>query len=283
MTLVPLPCIAPENIYKYRRAQPLSGAKVVTYMTREVREVEGRGIFTYYHGIDIPRIGVSPTYQDFPKAMAEVDKVKRVLREYLKNPFLIFRPEKTLRSFNDFADKCLRQWYIDEKYWCPTTMQIYLFLLNVLEFLGIGTLVAMDFSTTVATLFEYDDAYRYRFNDLMSETTQERMIENFIGETARLLDLDFERENYKGVNDKFKNIHRLLRFACLIPKIKHGIIEGLKAVDWKGWQLTESEIFHTLVWDDYNVQGRNAEERQAYYDLIFAGKEKPKQIKITLK
>lgn len=74
----------------------------------------------------------------------------------------------------------------------------------------------------------------------------------------------------------------LIRFACLIPRVKRAIISGLKAVDWKGWQLTESEIFHTLNWKDYNVQGKTYEERMAWYEEIFKGKQKPQQIMITL-
>jgi len=282
MTLVPIPCVAPEKIYKYRRKQALSGADVVTYMSREVKEIEGKGIFTYYHGTDIPRIGMSPTYQDFPKAMAEVDKVKRFLREYLKNPLIIFQAEKKLRVFNEFADKCLWNWYIGEKYWTPTTLQIYLFISNLINSLGVNVLVAMDFANIVATLFEYDDAYRYRLNDLMSETTKEAMIANFAGETKRLLEISEKREEIGGVTNKFRNIYRLFRFLCLIPKVKRAIIQGLKAVDWKGWQLTESEIFHTLLWDGYNVRGINLYERKMYYNSLFAGKEKPKRITIVL-
>ena len=239
MTLVPIPCVAPEKIYKYRRSQALSGAKVVTYMSREVKEIEGKGIFTYYHGTDIPRIGMSPTYNDFPKAMAEVDKVKRFLRENLKNPFIIFRYKKALREFNDLADKCLNQWYLDEKYWKPTTKQIYTFVSVFLRCIGVAREIAEKTAEIVATLFEYDDAYCYRLNDLMSETTKERMIDNFAGETKRLLEIN-EKRDYKGVNAKFGSIYRLLRFLCLIPRVKRAIIQGVKAVYWKGWQLTES-------------------------------------------
>ena len=281
MKLVPIPCVAPEKIYKYRRSQALSGAKVVTYMSREVKEIEGKGIFTYYHGTDIPRIGMSPTYNDFPKAMAEVDKVKRFLRENLKNPFIIFRYKKALREFNDLADKCLNQWYLDEKYWKPTTKQIYTFVSVFLRCIGVTMEIAKKTAEIVATLFEYDDAYCYRLNDLMSETTKERMMANFPKEISRLMEINTKRD-YNGVNDKFRNIYRLLRFLCLIPKVKRAIIQGLKAVDWKGWQLTESEIFHTLLWDGYDVRGINLYEREMYYNSLFAGKEKPKRITIVL-
>ena len=134
----------------------------------------------------------------------------------------------------------------------------------------------------IATLFEYDDAYRYRLNDLMSETKKDTMLKHFPREIKRLLAIDAARETSKGVNEKFKNIYRLLRVLCLIPKVKRAIIQGLKAVDWKGWQLTESEIFHTFLWNDYNVQGKKDDERQAYYEAIFRGKQKPQQIKIKL-
>lgn len=284
--LVRVPCISPDKIYKYRRKQPLSGAEVVTYMSREVKEIEGEGIFTYYHGVDIPRIGVSPTYQDFPKAMAEVDKVKRVLREYLKNPLIIFRPEKTLESFNGFADKCLGQWYLSSDYWCPTTRAIWIFVSGFLDELGIGNRVseriADKTAEIIATLFEYDDAYRYRLNDLMSETTKQAMIANFPKEIGRLMEIYRHRENIGGMYEKLRNIHRLLRVLCLIPRVKRAIIQGLESVDWQGWQLTESEIFHTLLWDDYDVQGKKDYERQAYYEAIFRGKQKPQQIKIKL-
>ena len=281
--LVPVPCIAPDKIYKYRRAQPLAGAEAVTYMGREVREVEGEGIFTYYHGIDIPTVGVSPFYQDFPTAMAEVDKVKRVLREYLKNPFIVFRLEKMLVGFNGFADKCLMQWYLDEKYWAPTTRQVYRFVFTFLYEIGIGLEISNKTAEIAANLFERDNAYSRRLNDLTSMTTKEAMIAHFPKEVKRLLAINAERENTGDVNGKFKNIYWLIRAAYLIPKYKRAIFNGLKAVEWEKWQLTESEIFHTLVWKDYNVQGRNYEERMAYYDSIFRGKKKPQQIMTRLK
>ena len=280
--LVPLPCVAPEKIYKYRRTQPLSGAEVVTYMTREVKEVEGEGIFTYYHGIDIPRVGVSPTYQDFPKAMAEVDKVKRSIREYLKNLFLYLRPEKTLRLFNEFADRCLGQWYLGEEYVCPTAVQVWLFLDGFLEEMGIDVDVAIKTAEIVATIIEYDDAYRYRLNDLMSETTKEKILENPAREIKRLLKLGSERENY-AQPPIMRHINKLLSWVLLIPKVKRAILQGFQVVNWRGWQLTESEIFHTLVWKDYNVMGRSWDDRQAYYEMLFQGKRKPQQICIRLK
>ena len=281
--LVPIPCVAPDRIYKNRRAQPLSGAEVVTYMGREVKEIEGKGIFTYYHGVDIPRIGVSPCYGDFPAAMAEVDKVKRVLREYLKNPFLLLRPEKTLTAFNGFADKCLNQWYLVSEFWTPTSYAIWVFLYYFLKGVGVNKGVSNRTAEIVSTLFEYDDAYRYRLNDLMTATTKAAMIHGFFGEVKRLLELNAKREHTSDVNSKFRSIYLTLRFACLIPKVKCAIIKALEAVDWKGWQLTESEIFHTLNWKDYDVQGRSWDERQAWYEEIFKGKKKPQQIKITLK
>jgi hypothetical protein len=272
--------VAPEKIFKNRRAQPLSGAEVTTYLTTKVKEVKGKGIFTYYQGIKIPRVGVSPTYEDFPMAMAEIDKVKRVLREYLKNPFLLFRPEKTLREFNLFADKCLGQWYLDEKYWCPATWQICRFILWTLMDLEIDGDVCVKTAEIVATLFEYDDAYRYRLNDLMSETTQEAMIRNPRKEIKRLLEIINTRDSVK---EKTGKVGRLISFLLLIPKVKRAMIRGLEAVDWQGWQLTESEIFHTLLWDGYDVQGKKEDERLAYYNALFRGKKKPQQVHITLK
>jgi len=270
------------KIYKYPRKQPLSGATVVVYETRAIEEIKGKGIFTYYQGIKIPRVGVSPAYQDFNVAMAEVDKVKRFLRELLKNPLVIFRPEKTLKSFNEFADKCLGQWYLSENYYCSTSREIWVFINSFLLRQGFGPSLSNKTAEIIATLFEYDDAYRYRLNDLMSETSKEMMIRDFPKEIKRLLEIDRRRERTKDVNNKFKNIYWLLMFLWLIPKVKRAIIKGLESVDWKGWQLTDSEIFYTLNWADYDVQGKKWEERQLYYEAIFRGKKKPKQVQITL-
>ena len=281
--VIPVPCIAPDRIYKYRRAQPFSGVQGVTYMTREVKEIEGKGIFTYYHGMDVPRIGVSPTYQDFPSAMAEVDKVKIALKELLKNPFIVFRLENALRAFNRLGDKCLGQWYLEWDYWCPTAKQIYLFCGNFLSSLGVSDETCEKTAEIIATLFEYDDAYRYRLNDLMSETTKERMIAGFAKEMKRLLGLNEKREHTGDVNGKIKDIYLLARFALLIPKVKRAMMRALEAVDWKGWRLTESEIFHTLNWENYDVRGLCYEERMAQYEQIFKGRQKPRQIMITLK
>lgn len=116
----------------------------------------------------------------------------------------------------------------------------------------------------VATLFEYDDAYKIRPMDILTETDKETLLKDPRGESNRLLLIFKHREPSLGpyeVGDKIITLGRLLSYSLLIPKLKKAFKKAIENVNFNWLQLDESEYFWNLNRTDYHMQGRTFKDR----------------------
>lgn len=120
----------------------------------------------------------------------------------------------------------------------------------------------------IAAIVEYDDAYRYRIQDIMTEASKEEFLKNPRKEFLRLMDIFMSREQIPVVKDWVKKASRILSIALLHPKIKKAFKEAVQTADFKRMMLDNADRYHVLIRGDYDFTGRTFDERVMIYKEV---------------
>lgn len=145
------------------------------------------------------------------------------------------------------------------------------FLLN----LGFSDEVCQNATTIVMMILEFDNAYRYRFQDLFGETNKEKL-QNLIKEIERIFKIYLDRElQYKDLKDwgargKFYKVY-MLRYMFYIPKFKKAFLKALEDVDLDKIKFDINDRFHFSFWRGYDYEGKNFDERYQFFLDTFKG------------
>lgn len=247
------------------------------------------GMFLYFKGVKYPKKGFP-----FPEALHAINIVKRqmmmlintVARKEMVLPAvgIVVIPfkkkvallEHTLANFNRSNDYILANVYLKEVYMTPCARELRKFLSFFLYNLGISFDTSRTTAKIFSTLVEYDDAYRYRIQDLMKEITKEEIIEYPRDAIAKLLKLFSERDkNGEVVIKKFNNVGKLLSIALLSRKVRKAFTTALESVEFKDMQMDEADMYHCLTRDDYNFGGKTIEYRLGIYEEEHQGNYPP--------
>lgn len=265
-----LPQPAPESFENASKQKQIADG-AVTQLLDKVEYVPMQGALVYVKGGLYPKKGF-PT----PESIWAINQVKIVTREAMKFPFIfLHNKEKLLRSFNLIADKAMRPYYLKEFYLCPTASAINWIILVFLVRIGINQTVASNTAKILAHIFEYDDAYRYRVQDLMTLTSSELM-KDPRREIKKLVQLHREREGVDNtVHNKVRILSKLILAVLLIPKYKKAFIEAVQG-QIERMQPDEADWYWMCMRGDYLYGGLTYEERHRLFNQY------PEQIKITI-
>lgn len=203
----------PRDLYQSEHTTTLGAEDIVAYVASNIEYVPWKGIIIHIEDATYPKKGF-PT----PEAVAAINIIKVILRECLKLKFslLVANKNTLLNSFNIIFDKTFLPYKLKEEYLCPTAYNFYKFLQYSLIDLGITPSIAGQTAFNIAHILEYDDAYRYRFQDLMSEFIVEA---NPRQEMKRLLNI-FTRRTRDNVSKKLAHILMLVPLLLLVPRYK---------------------------------------------------------------
>ncbi len=108
-------------------------------------------------------------------------------------------------------------------------------------------------SPLIAEILEHDQAYRFRFQDLVSETTKDGIGNRPYRETRRLIRLYFQRES--SAMGKMWWLH-LLPFSMLY------LVKYIEPLDWSKMQFDEGDRYWACQKKDYNYFGLSYWARQ---------------------
>lgn len=242
---------------------------------------ESGGMLSHYAGHPFPRKGMI-----YPEGVLANNQVKRItlaLFMPLAGRELIFAAagllltpwrwkirvlERVLLSFNRLADSiylsCTRVPYFKKAYYCEFSKAVWEFVYYFLTQLGVSAEVAERTGLIIATLFEFDDAYKVRVQDLCNETSADALLRNPRQELSRLFALYCERDPHHEevhAGGRILAAGKLLSAALLIPKIKRAFKDALLHVKFSDLQMDESDYYWALPRQDYMVGGRPFEER----------------------
>lgn len=264
------PAIFYEHEFTNPTDQTIAAQKNITYLTERI-EATPNGIMKYNKGMLYPEKGW-PT----PEAMWNCNIVKRKLMGllnifsykysvpmiigFLINPWKWKWINNAIYWFNWESNWVLASSYYKEEILspCPKELKkaLYLFLFE----LKIQPEQAKSFAKIFSMLVETDNAYRYRIEDILTETTKEALLKSPRREIKRLLETYVSRE-HGGIEKKFKLIANLLSFALLIPKINRAFKKTIQEIDITALQLDEADRYHVHIRDGYDYLGLPFEER----------------------
>lgn len=196
------------------------------------------GINLYYQGATYPCKSF-PT----PEAVFNTNIAKRAFLMML-NPFMLINWRKNKARFERCASYGLEPYYLNEEYMTPMAREI--------NKLPLGATADI-----MAHIFEYDDAYRYRLQDIMTELDTPRLYTNPCGEVLRLIDLAIMRDKSEDVRRKYK---RLKVFAWLLIPLKHFFLNLIKDINFDNMKFDEADRYWVSLRGDYNFFGKTYEE-----------------------
>lgn len=119
-----------------------------------------------------------------------------------------------------------------------------------------------------AMFYEFDNAYRQRIQDILSNLNQEALESHPIREINRLFNLAISREK-ESIIWKIELFKKLIVAILIIsPKTKRLVKDFLLDLDLEKISPDESDRYFTLNRRGYNFQGRTFEDRKVEWDKI---------------
>lgn len=235
------------------------------YLIEKMEAVQHYGMCIHYTGVPYVKKGF-PT----PEALFAMNQIKLLIlysSYYLKKPLfalgiLLTPKNRLLDIFNASFDKIFfdgvknRSLSIGEEWMCRSAYNFSKFIEVVLVDMGIDKTIAKNFAFNLGQIFEYDDAYRYRFQDIMTELDVELFKKNPTKELKRLVNI-FKDRTLDSVYESKKNIIDLFIFSSYFLR-KHFI----KHVDYlKKCERDESDWYWScLRGDNYLYKGMSKED-----------------------
>lgn len=274
---IPFP---PDHIFKNRQARVgvqnqifVGNASFIPY---DADYLEGDGCYVKYAGCKTED-GVMPAPLFPSRCVATADAIY-AMNHPKRLFFSVFRFFAEAgwgwkKNFNNILELFISQanltmgpFYLKDGYYCPIARQVRAFTRAFLLSLGAYEEKADKVAEITACFMEYDNAYRYPVQDALAEADQYALIEDFPGEMARIARIISERmPKNQSQAEKFEKAVKVMRKAWWLPPVRNAIRKGIEAIDFSQCQWEEGEIYHTVWYDGYNVQGKNLEERIELY------------------
>ncbi len=238
------------------------------------------GILRYYKGMPYPAKGFP-----FPSAVWSNDVMKRITLAAFKITAgkemvlalagIALLPWKLkMRALSRVLEQYGRigQWllngsFLAEKMYCPTAQAARIMVFRFLQELGMSSDICEKVPKIVATILEYDDSYRYRVQDIMSETSATALQERPGREIKRLLNILQSREKSHAIGS-FKAIGAVISVAMWHPKIRAAFRKAVWPKEIRQMILDNGDRYHVLLRGDYDYQGLTFEERVDLYEDV---------------
>ncbi len=250
----------PRDLYQSNTAAPLQTEDIITYISTNIEYIPHQGIIVHILGATYPKKGF-PT----PEAVAALNIYKATLRQLSHYPvtiltlFLFGSKTKLLNTLSVLFQKAMAPHTIKDEYLCPTAYNILHFTKKILISLGIPQNIAYSFANSIAHIIEYDDAYRYRLQDLLDETTKQALVLNPRKEIKRLLTIHRQRD-ISEVPDKVDKLIKPLLYLLLLPKYKKLFIKNIDHIIAMKYDSSD-RYWAYLKNDNYQFGGRPYEIR----------------------
>lgn len=195
-------------------------------------------------------------FQPFTKILSPLKFLENYLSLYSKMASSIYQ------SIPADSDGRIRIPYLKEQYYDPLCREIWKFLFNFLVNLGITEQTANHFGKNIATVLQYDNAYREPLRDIFSETSKDKISRK---EIIRLMIIFSERAKDLEL-DKFISAAKIVSWGLWIPKVRKAFYKALEQSDFKNFQYTEITSYYALDRTDYDYFGLSSEIRRAKYN-----------------
>lgn len=244
---------------------------VWVHSTTHFEMMENVGALRYIEGATYPAKGI-PT----PEKVQGVNIIKSIITESIKYAplFIFINKNKLFSSFNRITNRILKSTVTDHiavphQYLCATAHGVYSIIAHFMVNLGVDEEIAENTAYNVAHIFEHDDAWRYRVQDMATEANIDNLFDNPVNEINRLLELYKQRQDrfddavhhYADTPHvgKIRKMVTLVKYALYIPVVRKSFMNTIRFI--KSMEYDESDWYWVCFRDDYNYGGKTVEER----------------------
>ena len=155
--------------------------------------------------------------------------------------------------------------------------ELRIFLEVFLEKLEVEEFQRNKLAAIFSHCIEYDDAYRYRVQDVITLITDdEEMKVNPFNEIKRIMRIYAKRESGDLVW-KMKRFERAFFFLTFFPSIKKKFVESLEHISIAKMKFDNVDVYNVLERGDYKFLGLTYKERYQQWLAIHGGAP-PKQL-----
>lgn len=168
--------------------------------------------------------------------------------------------EGFLENYCREADFVMWRFYFGEAYYNKCSRQLWIFSYHFLMNLGVAEELAYRTGKVIATMIEWDDAYRLPLEDLFTLTSKEKMTKNLHVELNVMAEALTQRAT-DTMAGKFGAFIKLFSAILYLPKLKKAFLSALSEVKFEDLQLDEIDYYHVLGRYDYKFLGRELEDR----------------------
>lgn len=109
----------------------------------------------------------------------------------------------------------------------------------------------------VCMVLEFDDCYRYRFQDVFGELDKAKFKKNPIKEISRILKLLESRESDKRLKEMWKMLDKLLFISFFVKEIREKIIDVMFRLNPKNIKMDEADKYHAKFKGGYKFNFGN--------------------------
>lgn len=176
-------------------------------------------------------------------------------------PIVFSNKQRLVDTFNRFAFRVTSEHLIKEEYLTDFCAELYKFISVFMVKLGITKESAERFAIIIANMFEYDNAYRLRAEDIITETSKEKL-SNPYREISRLISILKTRRGFKR---KFGVILYFASVLLIIPKIRKAFCDTINEIDLDKMKLDTIDTYWVCQRaDNYRFMGLDDDERLEY-------------------
>jgi len=264
----------PKEVFANRDvAETMLSEGNVTHLLDHFEYPASGGILIHIVDAKFPKKGFP-----FPEAIWSINLAKKffistlkiltlpAMRGWFIAALLPFKVKVTLLrdvliEYNRLATGAISPFVLKRQFMTPSSNELEALVYRVLMGLGLDDFTAMQTAQIVGTVIEYDDAYRFRLQDVMDETTKELLIKNPRKEIKRLIGILIERDSANHVKDKMNKVSRLLNLFLLSGRARKAVINGILGANIERLQTDEADRYWMSMRQDYDYGGTKFEDR----------------------
>lgn len=220
---------------------------------------EEGGVLVHFEGEKHPKKGFP-----YSETVETVDEVKKTGMAFLRGFFggmkygkvrmvlfaLLFRKQFMAISIDLLAELDYRMYRVRQKpeRYCTCAREIYRVFNKMIIWYPKWEKILGQVRNIICMILEYDDAYRYPFQDVMPELNKDAVRKDVGKEIKRILDFEMKWDHRgvaeKGTAKKFEKIGKLLFLLKFSKKIKVAIMRFFLELDLDKIKLDEDDRYH---------------------------------------
>jgi hypothetical protein len=260
----------PNQVFKHPSLKQQVESEADELLFLDKVEVD-KGIYLYIKDTPFPSKGY-PSAETIvslnmaKKNIIEMLKIMTLPVFWLGYLFFFFTPlkkkviQQLIASYNRISYGIMSPFLMKDEYTMAITQELRWFIESFLIQIGISEVEAERFADMYSHLIEYDNAYRFRIQDIFSETSEEALYKKPIREVYRLFKI-YKQRDHKGLHSKFAIFFYGIAFMLLLPKYRKAFKQALLECDFKKFQFDESDQYWISMREDYLYEGKTKSDR----------------------